>query len=705
MLIRSLLLALVNVAMLGAAVYFAGIQYEDIDLIPRWLLRFGGVTLTTADLVHTAQVFAAFAIPIFLAGGLIMRKRPLSDAVRMANDICCYGLAASLTAVVMFGLTVRSFTPNYFALAVVGALLLRLALHLVLVVMDGRNPFTGVVELVKALFGRLLRPIGIITVIVGLSPAVLAVSYMANRDVANAVNMTKRYLTSVSKDLNWALVPVFTEIEMRQPIDLEYAPGSASEVYILEREGRLYRHTVGTDEKTLLLDLADDVRDVGAENGAVGMALHPKFNTPGHVGEHKVFIYHTRMVPGDDGKPTQVNRLVRFDLSGDSVETRTASRVQLIEQQRWADGLHNGGAIEFGDDGFLYLSVGEGSTRTSHQQLDQGLLGGVMRLDVDMRGGSVSHPPPRQPVDGETGNYYIPSDNPFVGNDGVLEEFWALGLRNSYRMAFDPETGLLWGGEVGGTLHEEVNIIRAGGNYQYPYIEGVEDMPPERPAQPHGTEVPPIYHYPHNALDRAIIGGVVYRGERYAELDGQYLFADNYSGRVWTLDAASDGTAEPVEITQAQQLGQLGIAHIAQVPGEHVLFIALGAKDKSTGAILRLARADEEGAAEAMAEAVASANAPRETRDLVAMRDEWEANCARCHGVEGRGDAGGVFPVEMPNFADPDWQASRDDEWLRKVIDGGGTAVGLNAAMPPWGALYDAEEIAHMVTIVREFGE
>lgn len=193
----------------------------------------------------------------------------------------------------------------------------------------------------------------------------------------------------------------------------------------------------------------------------------------------------------------------------------------------------------------------------------------------------------------------------------------------------------------------------------------------------------------------------MYRGQRFPEVKGQYVFADNYSGRVWALDASTDGSAQLIELTQAQQLGQLGICSLTESPDGELLVIVLGAKDRSTGAILRLARADEKGAGNAVTAPVEAVP----TRDMAAMRGEFAANCARCRGAEGAWDAPGEFPVPMPNLQTQAWQASRDDAWIVNVIKNGGTAVGLNAGMPPWGAVYNDEEIDLLVQIVREWGE
>jgi glucose/arabinose dehydrogenase len=193
------------------------------------------------------------------------------------------------------------------------------------------------------------------------------------------------------------------------------------------------------------------------------------------------------------------------------------------------------------------------------QNVTATLASGVLRIDVDRKGHGVSHPIPRRPGSGATRGYFVPDDNPFVGRADTLEEYWAVGLRNPFRISFDPETGALWAGDVGSAEWEEVNLLLAGRNYQYPFIEGREETGRPRSGASIGTEAGPIFTYRHTAYDRAVVGGIVYRGTRHPGLRGQYLFADNYSGKVFSIPA----TGEPVDavelLAQADQVAQRGI--------------------------------------------------------------------------------------------------------------------------------------------------
>src|SRR5690606_15682085 len=142
-----------------------------------------------------------------------------------------------------------------------------------------------------------------------------------------------------------------------------------------------------------------------------------------------------------------------------------------------------------------------------------GLWSGLLRIDVDCQGGSVSHPPPRKPSVGLADHYFIPNDNPFVGVPNALEEFYSIGLRNPWRFAIDAPTGRIWVADVGDRRREEVNLAFAGSNHQFDYFEGslpTKEFEPKAPVRPEhviGTEAPPLFEYERDGVNRCIIGG------------------------------------------------------------------------------------------------------------------------------------------------------------------------------------------------------
>jgi glucose/arabinose dehydrogenase len=194
---------------------------------------------------------------------------------------------------------------------------------------------------------------------------------------------------------------------------------------------------------------------------------------------------------------------------------------------------HDGGTIVFGRDGYLYIAVGDGGAGAdpfgNGQNLST-LFGKVLRIDVNRA--DHGHP------------YAIPADNPFADRRDARPEIWAYGLRNVWRMAFDRKTDVLWAGDVGEDTWEEIDLIVKGGNYGWNLREGrhpfvKKGATPPIDASRRADLIDPIWEYDHN-VGKAIIGGLVYRGEKIPELDGAYLYADYVLCKLWALryDAA-----------------------------------------------------------------------------------------------------------------------------------------------------------------------
>jgi glucose/arabinose dehydrogenase len=220
-------------------------------------------------------------------------------------------------------------------------------------------------------------------------------------------------------------------------------------------------------------------------------------------------------------------------------------------------GNHNGGSIEFGPDGYLYIALGDGGSAGDPQQRGQDLnelLGKIHRIDVS----------------GET--YTVPPDNPFAGQGG-RGEIWAYGLRNPWRMTFDRETGDLWAGDVGQNEWEEVNRIERGGNYGWSIMEGPDCFGAGSCDQA-GLTPPVTYYALHENGTCAVTGGYVHRPGPVAdatplpELIGWYVYGDYCSGQVWALDTA-DAAAEPIELMDTEY----NIASFAQEEDGSLLLV------------------------------------------------------------------------------------------------------------------------------------
>jgi len=286
--------------------------------------------------------------------------------------------------------------------------------------------------------------------------------------------------------------------------------------YVVELTGKIWRFD-GTD-RTLVVDRSDDVSSEG-EQGLFDIVMSPD-------GEH-VYIHFT----GTDG-PSGNNHVVEYPWDGSGRVSGEPREVVTVEQPYMH---HNGGKLEFGPDGMLYIGIGDGGTESNTQEPDNGdphgngqgtdeLLGNILRIDP-------------QP-DGDR-PYSIPADNPFVGEPG-RDEIWAYGLRNPWRFSFDRQTGDLWIADVGHRFIEEINFEPAGSgggrNYGWSALEGNL----EYKGNPPGDHVLPVYQYPHRGGPCAIIGGYVYRGDAIAELAGSYVFGDFCTGQLQAL-TVSDG--------------------------------------------------------------------------------------------------------------------------------------------------------------------
>ena len=318
------------------------------------------------------------------------------------------------------------------------------------------------------------------------------------------------------------------------------AEPASTRIHFAERGGVFYwvsKDGNGSD-KTLFMNISGRVW-TGQDSGVLGMAFHPDYNKPGNPNRNYVYVYYVTSYGGDE-----YIRLSRFTRN-EANNTLDANSESILFDQVLGPTLHRGGGLLFGNDGFLYLAIGDLGWTTQSQNITDRLSGGVLRIDVDKRGGNISHPVRRtlQSVgQGTTGDYYIPNDNPFLATNGsVFEEYYTLGCRNPHRMTIDRLTGNIYIGNVGsnsGDVREEVNRVAKGANFGWPYREGLTDRPDlmARPATIIGTETDPIHEYNHSGGNRWVVGGYVYRGTAIPDLYGKYIFADGASRKIWALD-------------------------------------------------------------------------------------------------------------------------------------------------------------------------
>ncbi len=324
-------------------------------------------------------------------------------------------------------------------------------------------------------------------------------------------------------------------------MELTFAQGDKQKLYAATQRGVIHAFDNNSKPQTsaIVLDIQDKVSQWDAnggnnEQGLLGLALHPKYSENGLL-----YVYYTKRA--DD-----TGVISSFKVAADSLTADPASEKILLEiPQPFKN--HNGGSLEFGPDGYLYLGLGDGGLRNdplnAGQDLSQ-LLGSILRIDVD------------KPGKGKP--YSIPADNPFLGVDGAQPEIFAFGMRNPWRIAFDPKTGHLWTGDVGQELWEEVNIVEKGGNYGWSSREGTNTFG-NRPLRDNvSAPIDPVWAYDHGA-GKSITGGRVYRGQRLPQLSGKYIYADYVSGSVWALTYDADAG----KVTHNESLIESGIPVLA----------------------------------------------------------------------------------------------------------------------------------------------
>ncbi|MEM7512224.1 MAG: PQQ-dependent sugar dehydrogenase, partial [Bacteroidota bacterium] len=365
-------------------------------------------------------------------------------------------------------------------------------------------------------------------------------------------------LAEPGADDSWQVEVAFPNVTFIDPLELVELPGT-NKLVIVGKTGFVWtiENDATTSDKTVLLDISARTK-TGIDSGLMGIAFHPDFGKADSPNRGYFYVmYRYRFEAGYGGKEGYI-RVSRFTVADGSEVADESSELVLIQQYERHE-FHLGGGMCFDNDGFLFLSFGdEGDARdsfNSSQKINESFFSGILRIDVDMDA-SRSHPIRRQPQnpanppknswpDSYSANYYVPNDNPWVNANGsVLEEFYAIGVRNVFKMTYDEETDQLWGGEVGQGRREEVLVIEKGANYEWSYKEGELTGFRSKPGNLIGTETGPYFQYPHSQ-GACIIGGFVYRGTKWPSMRGKYIFGDHVYRDIYTIP--SDASSEPDE--------------------------------------------------------------------------------------------------------------------------------------------------------------
>jgi uncharacterized repeat protein (TIGR03806 family) len=321
-------------------------------------------------------------------------------------------------------------------------------------------------------------------------------------------------------------------LRFERPLEITQAGDGTNRLFVVTQKGIIYvfpnRPDAAEQERKVFLDWSKVAQLVENEEGMMGLAFHPKFKENGLF-----YVYYTK-------RPLQ-SVLAKFRVMKDDPDRADPDSFEILlnfPQPYWN---HNGGSMEFGSDGYLYLGLGDGGSGGDPHRNGQNLktfLGKILRLDVDHEDPGLK--------------YAIPRDIPFADRgEGVKKEIWAYGVRNIWRLSFDRLTGVLWAGDVGQDKYEEVDVIVKGGNYGWNLKEGFHDF---RPDLAKGDEklIDPIIDYG-RSIGQCVIGGVVYRGKELLELYGAYLYADFNTGHVWALRYNGEKMTSNLEIIRAKR--------------------------------------------------------------------------------------------------------------------------------------------------------
>lgn len=310
----------------------------------------------------------------------------------------------------------------------------------------------------------------------------------------------------------FTLQPAYPDLTFTSPVDMQYAPDGTDRNFVLEQQGiiKVFENNGNTTSAKVFLDITDRVTS-GSETGLLGLAFHPDYANNGYF-----YVDYT----APDPVRTHVSRF-QVTSNPDSAD-RNSELVILEVDQPFSN--HNGGRILFGQEGYLYIGLGDGGSAgdpLDNAQNRSVLLGKILRIDVDNPSGGL--------------NYGIPPDNPFVNNtQGWREEIYAFGLRNPWRFSIDPATNVIWCGDVGQNLWEEIDTISSGGNYGWRCYEGTHAYDLTGCG---GTDyLWPVWEYYHSNGNCSVTGGFVYRGMRRPELQGKYIYGDFCSRSIWSLD-------------------------------------------------------------------------------------------------------------------------------------------------------------------------
>lgn len=389
------------------------------------------------------------------------------------------------------------------------------------------------------------------------------------------------------------------------PVALVEAPDNSGRLFVVDQTGQIYIIKDGTRLTEPFLNIQGKlVPRSGAndERGLLGLAFHPQYASNG-----RFFVYYS--APKKENSYDHTNVVAEYKVTGNADVADVASE-RLLLQMGHPQANHNAGMVGFGDDGYLYISVGDGGggddNQTGHvddwyaansggngQDITQNLLGSILRIDVT-----------------PTVGYAIPADNPFASSEG-MDEIYAYGLRNPYRFCFDP-SGKVILADAGQELYEEVNLVEKGGNYGWNVKEGAHCFNTDDPNTPRSScpnqgpdgkpLIDPVIEFKNSrtasdGLGTVSIGGYVYEGDALQSLNGRYLFgvfsesSDGANGAVFSADRSGNTWSyEKLKFANQpnQELGRMLLGFGQDKAGEVYLLTTDGTAN--SGKVLKIVK-------------------------------------------------------------------------------------------------------------------
>ncbi len=314
--------------------------------------------------------------------------------------------------------------------------------------------------------------------------------------------------------------PAYPGLLSKEILELVF-DASTRRWFALERPGRLISW-LGQNEAVTEPDVVGNLKELHPDlDYFYGLAFHPQY-----ASNRQVFLCYTC----GPGKPDGT-KVSRFTMKSANPPVLDPASEELL--LTWPSGGHNGANIQFGPDGMLYISSGDGTVPAPPDTLNTGqdisdLLSSILRIDVDHRDPGLA--------------YRIPPDNPFIGKmvdtadhqqKPSRAEVWAYGLRNPWKMSFDRATGRLWCGDVGWEIWEMIHLIQRGGNYGWSAMEASQPIRTDAPKAP-SPILPPVIAHTHDEA-ASITGGFVYHGKSLPHLRDAYVYGDYETGKIWAL--------------------------------------------------------------------------------------------------------------------------------------------------------------------------